>query len=126
MTKGGRIVTDRVQELFGAEDVKALRLRLGCTQEEFAKIVGVTVAALSRWETGRAAPRGRNGALFAFLRDRMDAGAEPETLKRLLLIGGALATGGDPPVVLMMSGRLTEEDLMRELTNLFAKEGTKR
>ena len=88
--------------------------------------VGVTVAALSRWETGRAAPRGRNGALFAFLRDRMDAGAEPETLKRLLLIGGALATGGDPPVVLMMAGRLTEEDLMRELTNLFAKEGTKR
>ena len=79
-------MTDRVQELFGAEDVKALRLRLGCTQEEFAKIVGVTVAALSRWETGRAAPRGRNGALFAFLRDRMDAGAEPETLKRLLLI----------------------------------------
>ncbi len=119
-------MTDRVQELFGAEDVKALRLCLGCTQEEFAKIVGVTVAALSRWETGRAVPRGRNATLFGFLRDRMDAGADPETLKRLLLIGGALASGGDSPVVLMMTGRLTKEDLMRELTNLFAKEGAKR
>ena len=114
-------MNEPMREFFGAEDVKALRVRLGCTQEEFAKIVGVTVAALSRWETGRAAPRGRNGALFAFLRDRMDAGAEPEPLKRLLLIGGALAAGGEAPVVLMMTGRLTEEDLTRELANLFSK-----
>ena len=37
-------------------DVKALRQRLGLTQEEFAHQIGVTMAAVSRWERGKSKP----------------------------------------------------------------------
>ena len=48
-----------------AEKILGLRKALGCTQEEFSKILGVTAVALSRWETGKAVPQGRNVAQLA-------------------------------------------------------------
>ena len=40
------------------EAIRATRLRLGLTQEQFARELGVTLSTVSRWETGRARPRG--------------------------------------------------------------------
>ena len=111
---------------FGAEAVRRLRLSLECSQEEFAKIMGVTVATLSRWETGKAAPRGRNESLFAFLRQRLESGVSPITLKKVLLLGGALLAAGTSPVALLQSGFLTEEALLRATKTLFEKEGDTR
>jgi transcriptional regulator with XRE-family HTH domain len=39
-----------------AERIKGLRTRLGLSQHEFALRVGVTVTAISHWETGRRSP----------------------------------------------------------------------
>lgn len=39
-----------------AEDIKRLRLRAIMTQEDFAKGLGVSFAAVNRWETGKAKP----------------------------------------------------------------------
>ena len=38
-------------------DVKAIRLRLGLTQQEFALRVGCSVYAVSHWEQGDRLPR---------------------------------------------------------------------
>jgi putative transcriptional regulator len=39
-------------------DVKALRLRIGMTQEEFAARFGVSIATLRHWERGDRSPQG--------------------------------------------------------------------
>ena len=41
----------------GAE-VKALRDRLGMTQDEFAHRIGTSVSVISRWECGKRTPTG--------------------------------------------------------------------
>jgi putative transcriptional regulator len=38
------------------EEIKALRERLGFTQEELAQKLGVSVRTVSRWETGDKSP----------------------------------------------------------------------
>jgi len=43
------------QEQIGAK-IKALRLKHGYTQQQFANIVGVTYQAVSKWETGKSVP----------------------------------------------------------------------
>lgn len=43
-----------------ADEVKALRTRLGLTQAEFARLTGVTHVAVYFWESGRTSARGRN------------------------------------------------------------------
>lgn len=111
------------EPFFTAGEVKELRLSLGCSQEEFCKIMGVTVATLSRWETEKAVPRGRNESLLHYLSDMLKKGRKPEELKKILLVGGALATSGTSPAALMQSGFLTREILEQALSNLFDKEG---
>ena len=39
--------------LLTPEEIKAIRERLGMTQEAFAKLTGIGVATLSRWERGQ-------------------------------------------------------------------------
>jgi transcriptional regulator with XRE-family HTH domain len=46
-------IHERNEPLFPAEKVKELRLLLGCSQEEFSKIMGVTVAFGKRWTRGK-------------------------------------------------------------------------
>lgn len=43
--------------LNSAEVIKTLRSRAGMTQGDLAKAIGVTSAAVSAWETGRASPQ---------------------------------------------------------------------
>lgn len=40
---------------FGSE-VKALRAQLGLSQEDLAKVLGVSFATVNRWENGRTRP----------------------------------------------------------------------
>lgn len=37
-------------------ELKKIRKNLGTTQEDFAKMVGVTLATLNRWELGKTKP----------------------------------------------------------------------
>jgi putative transcriptional regulator len=49
---------------FRPEAVKAVRARLGQTQEQFALMIGVSVATLRNWEQGRRNPDGPALALL--------------------------------------------------------------
>ena len=44
--------------------VQAIRRRLGMTQPEFARLIGVSVATLRNWEQGRRQPHGPARALL--------------------------------------------------------------
>ena len=46
-----------MSEDFTGEEIRALRKRLGLTQEEFAHAVAVTFSTVNRWENGHAKPR---------------------------------------------------------------------
>lgn len=50
--------------VFKPEDIKAVRLRLGKSQVEFAMMIGVSVATLRNWEQGRRTPDGPAMALL--------------------------------------------------------------
>jgi putative transcriptional regulator len=45
-------------------DVKALRQRLGLTQNEFSGMIGVSIKTLQNWEQGRREPEGPAKALL--------------------------------------------------------------
>ena len=53
----------RVAE-FAPVDVKAVRRRLGKSQAEFARMIGVSVGTLQNWEQGRRRPEGPARALL--------------------------------------------------------------
>ncbi len=59
-------------------DVRAMRLRLGMTQEAFAIRYGLTLARVRDWEQGRSTP---DGAARAYLKV---IEKEPEAVERAL------------------------------------------
>ena len=50
--------------VFTAEDVQAIRKKLRKSQDEFALMIGVSVATLRNWEQGRRQPHGPARALL--------------------------------------------------------------
>ena len=60
-------------------DVKAIRTRLGMSQEAFARTFGINVASLRDWEQRRRVPRGPARTLLQII-DR-----EPEAARRALI-----------------------------------------
>jgi putative transcriptional regulator len=59
-------------------DVRAMRTKLGMTQESFALRYGLTLARVRDWEQGRSAP---DGAIRAYLKVIQK---EPEAVERAL------------------------------------------
>ena len=49
---------------FAPEDVRAIRAKLHKSQDEFALMIGVSVATLRNWEQGRRHPHGPARALL--------------------------------------------------------------
>lgn len=50
----------------GAEEIRAIRIFGRMTQEEFARLLGVTVSTVNRWERGKCRP------LNAFVRRMLE------------------------------------------------------
>jgi putative transcriptional regulator len=59
----GEVAPSR-QFAFAPVDIKAIRARLDKSQEEFALMIGVSVATLRNWEQGRRSPEGPARALL--------------------------------------------------------------
>ena len=68
----GEAKPSRVTE-FAPVDVKAVRRRLGKSQSEFARMIGVSVATLQTWEQGRRHPEGAARALLRVAAANPDA-----------------------------------------------------
>ena len=73
----GEAKPSRVME-YRPVDVKAVRRRLGKSQSEFARMIGVSVATLQNWEQGRRRPEGPARALLRV------AAANPEAVAEAL------------------------------------------
>jgi putative transcriptional regulator len=71
----GQLTPGRVTE-FRPEDVRAIRGKLDKSQEEFALIIGVSVATLQNWEQGRRRPEGPARALLRVAAKNPQAVAE--------------------------------------------------
>lgn len=61
------------QREWAAEDVAALRRRLGLSQAAFARRLGVRQQTVSEWETGRYRPRGASAKLLSILAEEVAA-----------------------------------------------------
>ncbi len=59
----GELNPSRVTD-FDPEDVRAIRAQLKKSQQEFALMIGVSVATLQNWEQGRRRPDGPARALL--------------------------------------------------------------
>ncbi|WP_298438906.1 helix-turn-helix domain-containing protein [Geobacter sp.] len=68
----GRVSTVEVSPIASA------RMRIGMTQSEFAKMLGVSLRTLQEWEQGRRKPSGAAKSLITI------AIKKPEVLKELL------------------------------------------
>lgn len=66
--EGGRILRGEAppsrEFSFTPEDVQAIRRKLKKSQDEFALMIGVSVATLRNWEQGRRQPHGPARALL--------------------------------------------------------------
>ncbi len=60
-----------------AEQVAALRRRLGLSQADFAAEIGVRQQTVSEWETGRYQPRGASARILGMLAERAPGENEP-------------------------------------------------
>ena len=68
----GETKPSRVTE-FAPVDVKAIRQRLGKSQSEFARMIGVSVSTLQNWEQGRRRPEGPARALLKVAAENPEA-----------------------------------------------------
>jgi len=66
--EAGRILRGEAQPsrefTFSPQDVQAIRKKLRKSQDEFALMIGVSVATLRNWEQGRRQPHGPARALL--------------------------------------------------------------
>jgi len=63
----GRGLPGAPVETWSGKAARALRKRLGATQEEFARVLGVATSSVHRWEAGRVRPDRRTGERLASL-----------------------------------------------------------
>jgi putative transcriptional regulator len=68
----GEMKPIRVSE-FAPVDVKAVRTRLGKSQAEFARMIGVSLGTLQNWEQGRRRPEGPARALLKVAAENPEA-----------------------------------------------------
>ncbi len=80
--EGGRILRGEAapsrEFVFTPEDVQSIRKKLNKSQDEFALMLGVSVATLRNWEQGRRHPHGPARALLKI------AAEEPKAIERAL------------------------------------------
>lgn len=57
----------RIAREWSAEEVRALRLHLGLTQDEFSDHLGTRQQTISEWEVGKHRPRGASRVLLSVI-----------------------------------------------------------
>jgi len=69
--------------------VRRIRGKLGLSQEEFARLLGVSASGLRKWEQGQRAPRGAAATLLRIME------REPQAVTRALIEEHRLTDTGD-------------------------------
>ncbi len=68
----GELAPGRVTAI-NAPDAKMIRTKVGLSQTEFARLIGVKVATLRNWEQHRRQPTGAAAALLTIVEKEPDA-----------------------------------------------------
>ena len=68
----GKLAPGRVTQI-SAPDAKSIRAKIGLSQTEFARLIGVKVATLRNWEQHRRQPTGAAAALLIIVEKEPDA-----------------------------------------------------
>ena len=73
--------------------VRNMRQRLNLSQADFAKLLGVDVRSVSRWETGNSIPTGAAEEILTGLKEKLDG--DPDSAQQVIgAIAAAIAIGG--------------------------------
>lgn len=64
------------------DGLTAIRTRLNLSQEQMARLLGVSFASVNRWEGGHSGPTGPTADLYQAIEAAIRRGAAPETIRR--------------------------------------------
>lgn len=67
--------------MLGPHRLKAVRNRLGLSQEQMARLLGVSFVSVNRWEGGHSSPAGSTRDLYLALDAALRAGHRPDTIR---------------------------------------------
>ena len=93
-----------------AAEIFELRQRLGSDRIAFAKIVGVDLRTVSRWEAGKVAPTGSSLAVMLALQEKLSVDpAKAEEVRKL--VASAAGMGGLAYLVLKLLHAYTDDEV---------------
>lgn len=68
--------------MLGTEQLTSIRSRLAMTQEQMARLLGVSFASVNRWEAGHSSPTGPTLDLYEALSAAIRAGNAPDAIRQ--------------------------------------------
>jgi transcriptional regulator with XRE-family HTH domain len=90
-------------------EVRKMRNRLNLNQADFAKLLGVDIRSVNRWENGLSRPTGSAEAILSALKKKLDT--DPDSTQRILTtIGAAVAIGGLAYLIIKLLDALTSDE----------------
>jgi DNA-binding transcriptional regulator YiaG len=98
-----------------AADIKRLRKGLGLTQTVMAKLIGVSAAAVTAWETGKATPSRESRRALGQLAERPRAEVDAQLNRAGLVAPARAALSGEQIRELRAAAGMSQRDLARKL-----------
>ncbi len=68
--------------MLAGEELGVIRRALGVSQEQMARLLGVSFATVNRWEGGHSSPTGTSQDLYQAIRAALKAGVRPSVIVR--------------------------------------------
>jgi transcriptional regulator with XRE-family HTH domain len=96
--------------VWSPREIRALRGRLGLNQVQFARLVGVDVRSVLRWESNEGPrPKGSAQAVMTGIREKLQG--DPRHVKKVIkLLTGAAAVGGLAYLLVKLLGSAAKDD----------------
>lgn len=96
--------------MWTSREIFALRRRLGLNQAQFARLLGVDVRSVLRWESSDGPrPKGSAQAVLNGIREQLEG--DPRTAKKVIeLLTGAAAVGGLAYLLVKLLGSVAKDD----------------
>lgn len=66
--------------MLGSDRLAVIRNRLGLSQEQMARLLGVSFASVNRWEGGHSSPTGPTADIYKAIDGAIRGGVAPETI----------------------------------------------
>lgn len=96
--------------MWSSREIRTLRKRLGLNQSHFARLVGVDVRSVIRWESEDGPrPKGSAEAVMTGIREKLEG--DPRNAKKVIkLLTGTAAVGGLAYLLVKLLGSAAKDD----------------